>query len=90
MERYCELREKDVVNIFDGRRIGFVSDLNIDTCNGTILALIVPTCGKMFNWFRGSEEVIIPWNKVIKIGNDVILVEIDAATDYQSPERCCR
>ena len=39
----CDLREKDVVNVCDGRNLGCVTDFIIDTCEGKITALIVPT-----------------------------------------------
>ncbi len=40
--RFCELREKEVVNICNGKCLGGVVDLQINACSGAIEALIVP------------------------------------------------
>lgn len=74
--RLCELKEKEVINICNCKCLGFVVDLDIDPCNGCILALILPGCGKMWGLFGRESEIIIPWNQVVKIGPDIILVEI--------------
>lgn len=74
--RLCELKEKEVVNICNGKCLGFIVDLDIDTCQGQILALIIPGCGKMWSMFGRGSEIIIPWGQVVKIGKDIILVEI--------------
>lgn len=78
MERYSDLREKEVVNIYDGRCLGTICDLCIDLCSGQITAIVLPQCGGRLNaFFRRGEDLIIPWFKVIKIGSDVILVELE-------------
>ena len=74
--RFCDLKEKEVINICNGCCLGFVADLEIDSCNGCILALIIPGCGKIWSIFGKGNETIIPWNQVVKIGPDIILVEI--------------
>jgi len=78
MERFCDIKQKEVVNIFDGRCIGHVFDLVIDCRCGTICAIIVPGCSKLRScFFGGGDDIIIPWNKIVKIGEDVILVEME-------------
>ena len=78
MERFCDIKQKEVVNIFDGRCIGHVFDLVIDCRCGTISAIIVPGCSKLRScFFGGGDDIIIPWNKIVKIGEDVILVEME-------------
>lgn len=74
--RFCELKEKEVINICDCRCLGFVADIDIDPCNGCIIALIIPGCGKCWGLFGRGNETVIPWNQVCKIGPDIILVEI--------------
>lgn len=69
MERFCDIKQKEVVNIFDGRCIGHVFDLVIDCRCGTICAIIVPGCSKLRScFFGGGDDIIIPWNKIVKIG----------------------
>ena len=40
--RICELREKEVINVCDGERIGFVEDMIFDLCKGCISHIVVP------------------------------------------------
>jgi len=74
--RLCELKEKEVVNIFNCRCLGFVVDIDIDPCEGCILALIIPGCGKIWGIFGRGSEMVIPWEQVVKVGPDIILVDI--------------
>ena len=43
--RMSELKKREVINVCDCRRLGFVGDLDIDPCSGKILAIIVPGPG---------------------------------------------
>jgi YlmC/YmxH family sporulation protein len=72
-----ELRQKEVINIKDGCRFGFVCDLCIDEEEGCVEKLIVPGPGKLFGVFGPEQEYHIPWDKVKKIGEDIILVEVE-------------
>ena len=74
---YCELRRKDVVNICNGTRLGCISDLELDDCTGCISAIVVPGPDRLFGIFKSSEEVVIPFGCIRKIGADVILVEVN-------------
>jgi len=73
---FSELRRKEVINVCDGARLGLICDLEIDACAGTILALILPGPPKLFGLLRGAEELVIPFCRIKKLGEDVILVEI--------------
>lgn len=73
---FSELRDKQLVNICDGACFGRISDLEIDPCTGLILSVIVPGPPRLFGLMRGAEELVIPFCKIQKIGDDVILVDI--------------
>ena len=74
-ECMTNLTEKQVINICDGRILGYVSDFKIDPCDGRLTAIIIPgECG--FFSFKRSSDIIIPWDKICKIGKDTILVDI--------------
>ena len=75
MARMYDLRQKEIVNISDGARYGFVSDMELDTTQGTITALIVPGPGRVLGVFGRDQEYRIPWDKIQKIGDDIILVD---------------
>lgn len=74
MKRAGELREKEVININDGRRLGYVCDVEVSLCKGEIEAIVVPGRMKFIN-FSKKDDLVIPWCKVCVIG-DVILVDI--------------
>ncbi len=69
-----ELRQKEVINIIDAKRLGFVSDVEVSVEKGAIEAIIVPGRAKLFN-IGGNGDLVIPWNKIKMIGDDIILVE---------------
>lgn len=78
--RYCNLRQKEVINICTCRTLGCVSDLEIDPHTGCVLSLILPGEGKLC-WFLGREfDYVIPWRCIARIGADIILVEVDEET----------
>jgi YlmC/YmxH family sporulation protein len=74
---FCELREKDVINIKDCRRLGCVSDLIFDEKNGCIKALITSSNEKLWGLLGKDCEYEIPWCRICQIGSDIILVEMD-------------
>ena len=73
-----ELRAKDVVNTLDGKRLGKVMDLEFDPCSGRVEAIVVPGEFKVSHALRGEKcGVVIPWQRICKIGENVILVQLD-------------
>ena len=79
MLRISELRNKDVIDIRDGRRIGFIEDIDLDMEHGRIESIIIPGgTGRMFSLFSKGEESVISWRQIKKIGVDVILIDPDA------------
>lgn len=72
--RGSELRTREVINISDGRKLGNVADVDIDVEAGRIRALIVPSA-RVLGLFGRNEDVVITWDRVKRIGYDVILVE---------------
>jgi YlmC/YmxH family sporulation protein len=84
LAKTSELREREVVNVIDGRRLGLASDLEIEIETGRIKAIVVPGPGKFLKLFGKSEEFVIPWEWIKKIGVDVILVEAKNYVDDKS------
>lgn len=81
MVKLSEMREKEVINIRDGVKIGFIYDFEIDLENGRILAVVVPGPGKVLGIFGKSNDYLIDWQDIVKIGTDAILVNIDIMYD---------
>ena len=69
-----DFKNKEVINIKDGKRLGFVQDMTADLDTGTITSIIVPGSNKLFSMFSSGNDIIIPWQKIKCIGDDVILV----------------
>jgi YlmC/YmxH family sporulation protein len=78
MVKISELRNRDVINVVDGKRLGVICDLDIDLENGRICAIIVPGTTRLFSFFGGGRDYVIPWEHIVKIGVDTILVELSA------------
>lgn len=75
-QKGLDFKHKEVINITDGKRLGYVQDVTADLKTGTITSIIVPGSNKNFNFFQTSQDIVIPWNKIHCIGEDIILVEI--------------
>ena len=71
-----DFKHKEVINIKDGKRLGFVQDVCADLESGMITSIIVPGNNKILNMFSCSNEIVIEWSNIKCIGDDVILVEI--------------
>jgi YlmC/YmxH family sporulation protein len=84
LTKTSELRELEVVNLLDGKRLGFASDLEIDAETGKITAIVVPGPGKFLWIFGKSTDYVIPWERIRKIGVDVVLVETPDYVDEKS------
>ena len=75
-ERISELFCKEVINIADGAKLGYCTDAVIETNCRQLTALIVPGPRRFFGILAGSEEYVIPWGCVQKIGENTILVNV--------------
>ena len=80
---FCDLRSKNVVNVLDGKNLGHICDIVLEICSGRILGFIVPLSKGFVSIFKGSEDLFIPYQNVCKIGQDVILVELNL-TEYRN------
>ena len=75
MVKISEIKQKDVININDGRRLGVVYDVEIDMEKGKIDALVVPGTGKILGLFSKESDIVVSWENIKKIGADVILID---------------
>lgn len=77
--RLSELRCKEIINIATGQRLGYVCDADIEMPEGKLRALIVPGPCRFFGLFGREPDFLIPMNCITRIGQDIILVEIQGA-----------
>ena len=73
--RMRDLRCKEVINISDGCRLGFVSDVDIRVPEGQVIAIVVNGPWRFFGLFGRGEEFYIPWECIQRIGDDIILID---------------
>ena len=74
--RLTNLKCKEVINICDGCRLGYVSDIELDLCNGKVVAILVPGPCRFFGLFGRDHDYVIPWHCIKRIGDDIILVDV--------------
>lgn len=74
---YNELSKRDVINVADGRCLGRIIDLTLSFPRGVLTGITVPGRRNrgIFAFFDKSR-IFIEVNKIIKIGGDVILVDL--------------
>lgn len=73
--RLSDLQNKDIINVVDGKKIGKIIDVNIDS-DGTMKSLITEKYRFFLSMFSNKSETEIKWNQIEKIGTDVILVNL--------------
>ena len=81
-----DFRNKEVISVCDGRRLGFVAEIEFDVCDGRITAIVVRSDGGFLGVGKGCE-VTVPWEKIQKIGEDIILVD---GLEFPPAEKCSR
>ena len=74
--RVEDLRYKEVVNIANGHRLGYISDIIMDTESGRVISLVVPGRCKFLGMFWREDDYILPWDCIKRIGNDLVLIEV--------------
>lgn len=77
MVRIYDMRQKEVINTKDGCRLGYICDLEIDLESGNIEKIIIPGPGKVLGLFGKTLEYQIPWDGIKKIGEDIILIDLE-------------
>ena len=86
--RIFDCKRKEVINICDCKRLGFVGDVEFDCRSGCITALVVPGPGCFCGIFGREKEYVIPWCSVKQIGSDIILVEVPKLKDVEKACPC--
>jgi YlmC/YmxH family sporulation protein len=72
---------REVINVLDGKKLGNIIDIELDMEKGKIIAFMLP--GQVRGWgiFSRKEEIVVPWEKIVRIGRDVILVEVPSFSE---------
>ena len=76
MIRVSDIMEKEIINVKNGKRMGFITDIDMDINEGKVISFSISgDSGRCF-FSRGHEEESISWNDILKIGCDTIIVNI--------------
>ncbi len=67
-----ELQKKEIIDINSGKRVGIIIDVVV-SLEGMIKSLIVEE--RKLKRFTASEEKTVNWQQIVKIGDDIILID---------------
>jgi len=85
--RIADLRCKEVINICNGYRLGFVCDVIVNTATGQVLAIVVPGPCRFFGLFGREDDFVVPWECIRRIGDDIILIEVSGEHRREKREK---
>lgn len=79
--RLSDLSGKEVINLGDGARLGVIDECELvfDGKTGQISAIILPNRHRLFGLWRDSQVATIPWQAIKRIGDDIIIVDLNNA-----------
>ncbi|MGI6773167.1 MAG: YlmC/YmxH family sporulation protein [Clostridiales bacterium] len=88
MDNCClnDLFRKEVINIDTGNRYGFVCDVEVNVCTGRISAIILYGKNKFWGFGGREDDKRIPWEDIVVIGDETILVKMDRCTNIKPPK----
>lgn len=75
MTYFSELCCKEVIDVHSGSRLGYVCDVEFDDREGRIVSLITPGKLRFFGLLGKEDDYVLPWDCIVKVGRDIILVE---------------
>ena len=73
--KFTDLQCKEVICVNDGRRLGFVRDIQLGIPEGEVLAILVPGPCRMLGLLGHRDDYLIPWRCIRRIGPEIVLVD---------------
>lgn len=73
--RLTELYSKEIIDLSDGMRYGYVGDVELDLESGQVRALVVYGRLRLLGLLGREEDRVFPWSAVRRLGEDIILVD---------------
>ena len=73
--KFTQLQCKEVICVSDGRRLGFITDVQVEIPEGRVCAIVVPGPCRVMGVFGRHDDYIIPWSCIKRIGPDIVLVD---------------
>lgn len=75
--RIGDLKNKQVVCVKNGCVLGYISDVDINTVDGNIEAIVIFGRPRLFGILGREEDIVIPWRDIEVIGQETILINTD-------------
>ncbi len=75
----AELRNKEIINIKNGARMGFVDDVEFDTDDAMIKSFIIYGRTRFFGLLGREDDIILTCDDIEIIGVDTVLISADEA-----------
>lgn len=69
-----ELKSKEVINIENGEKLGFIDDIEFESETSTVVALVIFGRPHLFGLFGRDDDIILSCRDIELIGKDTILV----------------
>lgn len=79
--RMADMRNKEVISMKDGTRLGSVSDIEIDIKAARISAIVIYGRLRWLGLLGREDDIVIQWDDIQIIGEETVLV------DYTVPFR---
>ena len=77
MMKLSELQRKNIINIRDGKVVGRIVDVELDTNSGLLIHLVIEKAHLIRNIFSSEEDIVIKFTQIKKLGEDVILIDLN-------------
>ena len=85
--RMFDMRQKEVINIKDGMRLGTVCDIEFDTTDARVTAIVIYGRLRFFGLFGREDDIVIRWQDIQVIGDDTVLVAYNNYLRAKTPSR---
>ena len=83
--RIADLRQKEVISLRDGQRLGPVCDVELDPRTARLTALVIYGRHRLFGLLGRAPDRVLPWGSIQLIGEETVLV--DCAPEPPAPKR---
>lgn len=77
--RITDMHNKEVINVCDGHRLGYVDDVEVDTCTAQLVSIVIRGRAKCFGLLGREEDIVICWKEIEVIGDETILVRRESS-----------
>ena len=71
-----------VINVVDGKALGRIVDIVFSRGTAKVVGVVVPG-DKGFRLFGRKSDIFIPYDRIMRIGIDVVLVELRPINAYK-------